>query len=140
MGTMQETILLVDDHRAVRRALRVVLERAGYGVLEAPSGERAVEIAREHGGAIHLLVTDVVMPGQDGFELAQIVRSLRPAVKVLFISGHLGDRLTARPVESMGSYLAKPFRAPDLRRALDELRAQNPAGRRLPAATRPSAE
>ncbi len=120
---MARTILLVDDHRSVRAALRTVLERAGHAVLEAPSGERAVEIARGHPGPIDLLLADVVMPGMDGFEVARRVRALRPGARALFMSGHLGNAWDEQAARSEGSFLPKPFAAADLRRALEEASA-----------------
>jgi two-component system, cell cycle sensor histidine kinase and response regulator CckA len=123
MSPMARTILLVDDHRSVRAALRTVLERAGHAVLEAPSGERAVEIATAHPGPIDLLLADVVMPGMDGFEVARRVRALRPGARALFMSGHLGNAWDKEVARSEGSFLPKPFAAADLRQALDEASA-----------------
>jgi two-component system cell cycle sensor histidine kinase/response regulator CckA len=118
---MVQTILLVDDHRSVRAAVKTVLERAGHAVLEAPSGERAVDIARGHPGPIDVLLADVVMPGMDGFEVARSVRALRPSARVLFISGHHGNAFAEDVAASRGSFLPKPFAAADLRQALDEV-------------------
>ena len=115
---MAQTILLVDDHRGVRAAVKAVLERAGHDVLVAPSGERAVELAKGHPGPIDVLLADVVMPGMDGFEVARSVRALRPRAQVLFMSGHLGSTF-ADVARSEGSFLPKPFAAADLRQALD---------------------
>jgi CheY-like chemotaxis protein len=120
---MAQTILLVDDHRSVRSALKTVLERAGHAVLEAPTGERAVEIARGHPGPIDLLLADVVMPGMDGFEVARSIRALRPGAKVLFMSGHLGNAHAEDVAASKGSFLPKPFAAADLREALEQASA-----------------
>jgi two-component system cell cycle sensor histidine kinase/response regulator CckA len=118
---MAQTILLVDDHRSVRAAVKTVLERAGHAVLEAPTGERAVEIAKSHPGPIDLLLADVVMPGMDGFEVARSVRALRPRAQVLFMSGHLGNAHAEGVAQSTGSFLPKPFAAAELRQALDEV-------------------
>ena len=116
---MTQTILLVDDHRSVRTAVKAVLERAGHDVLVAPSGERAVELAKGHPGPIDVLVADVVMPGMDGFEVARSVRELRPEAHILFMSGHLGSAFAEDVARSEGSFLPKPFAAADLRQALD---------------------
>jgi two-component system, cell cycle sensor histidine kinase and response regulator CckA len=121
--TVTQTILLVDDQRSVRAAVKTVLERAGHAVLEAPSGERAVEIARGHPGPIDLLLADVVMPGMNGFEVARSIRALRPGARVLFMSGHLQSGLAAEVAANEGSFLPKPFAAADLRQALDEASA-----------------
>lgn len=120
---MAQTILLVDDHRGVRTALKAVLERAGHAVLEAPNGERAVEIAERHPGHIDLLLADVVMPGIDGFEVARHIRALRPGARVLFMSGHLGSAYAGDLATSEGSFLPKPFAAADLRNALNKVSA-----------------
>jgi two-component system, cell cycle sensor histidine kinase and response regulator CckA len=117
---MPQTILLVDDHRSVRAAVRAVLERAGHAVLEAASGERAVEIAQAHPGPIDMLVADVVMPGMDGFEVARSVRTLRPGARVLFMSGHLGNAHAEDVARKRASFLPKPFAAADLREALEQ--------------------
>jgi two-component system, cell cycle sensor histidine kinase and response regulator CckA len=116
---MAQTILLVDDHRSVRTAVKAVLERAGHDVLVAPCGERAVELAKGHPGPIDVLVADVVMPGMDGFEVARSVREIRPAAQVLFMSGHLGSAYAEEVARSEGSFLPKPFAAADLRQALE---------------------
>ena len=120
---MAQTILLVDDHRSVRAAVKTVLERAGHAVLEAPSGERAVEIAKDHPGPIDLLLADVIMPGMDGFEVARNVRALRPSAHVLFMSGHVGNAYAEDVTVTEGSFLPKPFAAADLRDALDKVSA-----------------
>jgi two-component system, cell cycle sensor histidine kinase and response regulator CckA len=120
---MAQTILLVDDHRSVRTAVKAVLERAGHDVLVAPSGERAVKLAEDHPGPIDVLLADVVMPGMDGFEVARSVRTLRPSTRVLFMSGHLGAAYADRVALSEAAFLPKPFAAADLRQALDGVSA-----------------
>jgi two-component system cell cycle sensor histidine kinase/response regulator CckA len=139
---MAQTILLVDDHRSVRAAVKTVLERAGHAVLEAPSGERAVEIAKGHPGPIDLLLADVVMPGMDGFEVARNIRALRPRAQVLFMSGHLGNAHAEDMAKGMGAFLPKPCAAADLRQALDEVSAlqepRPPPDAAAGAFTRPS--
>jgi two-component system, cell cycle sensor histidine kinase and response regulator CckA len=120
---MAQTILLVDDHRSVRTAVKTVLERAGHDVLVAPTGERAVEIAKGHPGPIDVLLADVVMPGMDGFEVARSISALRPRARVLFMSGHLGSAYAEDAASSRGSFIPKPFAAADLRQALDEVSA-----------------
>jgi CheY-like chemotaxis protein len=109
---MAQTILLVDDHRSVRTAVKAVLERAGHDVLVAPSGERAVELAKGHPGPIDVLVADVVMPGMDGFEVARSVRRLRPRAQVLFMSGHLGGAFAETWPEARGRSSPNPSLQP----------------------------
>jgi PAS domain S-box-containing protein len=89
-----ETILLVEDDRAVRLLTRRLLENHGYKIYEAASGVEALESWRLHGPEIHLLLTDVVMPeGMSGRDLCQAIRQERPGLKVIFMSGYSGDLL-----------------------------------------------
>src|SRR5882672_976037 len=83
-----ETILLVEDEESLRGLTRSLLEESGYTVLEAELPEAATEIARRHRGTIHLLLTDMVMPGMNGRVLAANLASLKPEMKVLFMSGY----------------------------------------------------
>jgi two-component system cell cycle sensor histidine kinase/response regulator CckA len=108
-----ETILLVEDERAVRDLLRQVLQRYGYTVLEASYPEQALELSQRHEGPIHLLVTDVVMPMMSGLELAGETRAMRPSLRVLYMSGYT-DNVRDLPygVNAMSSFLQKPF-SPD---------------------------
>jgi signal transduction histidine kinase/ligand-binding sensor domain-containing protein/CheY-like chemotaxis protein len=106
-----ETILAVEDQAEVRTIVRESLARHGYAVLEAPSGERALGLLQDHPGPIHLLLTDVVMPGMNGQTLANKVEKLRPGTKVLFISGYAGGGIVEEGFspDSHTSYLQKPF-------------------------------
>jgi len=100
------TVLLVEDQPGVRALTRELLERNGYTVLEAPDG------AGRHGGPIDLLVTDVVMPGMGGRELAQRLRALRPETRVLFMSGYSSGAFASRgTLASDVELLEKPFTA-----------------------------
>jgi PAS domain S-box-containing protein len=83
-----ETILLVEDQSGIRDMLNEALKRAGYKILAAVDGEEAVRIAKDFDGAIHLVLTDLMMPNMGGRELASIVTRLRPETKVLYISGY----------------------------------------------------
>jgi two-component system, cell cycle sensor histidine kinase and response regulator CckA len=131
---MAQTILLVDDHRSVRTAVKAVLERAGHDVIVAPTGERAVELAKDHPGPIDVLLADVVMPGMDGFEVARSIREVRPGAQVLFMSGHLGSAYADEVARSKASFLPKPFAAAELRQALDGFSALEPRPPPDPAA------
>lgn len=82
-----ETILVVDDEAEMLAAVREMLEQTGYQILEAPNGERALQIASGHAGPIHLLLTDVMMPGMSGPDLAEQLGRQRPDTKVLYMSG-----------------------------------------------------
>jgi PAS domain S-box-containing protein len=102
-----ETVLLVEDEDAVRSLARAVLRRHGYTVLEARHGVDALRLAERHRDDIHLLLTDVVMPHMKGPELAERLASVRPKMKVLYMSGYV-DR-SAMPDFTSVSFLPKPF-------------------------------
>ena len=105
-----ETVLVVEDVAAVRAVTRQMLERQGYCVLEAANGATALSLARQHHSAIHLLVTDVVMPEVSGRELADQLVQLRPDMKVLFMSGYTDDAVVRHGILQEGiAYLQKPF-------------------------------
>jgi PAS domain S-box-containing protein len=105
-----ETVLVAEDEQRVRALTRRALERSGYTVLESADGEEAVRVAAAHPGEIHLLVTDVVMPGMRGGELARRLTAARPRMKVLYISGHADDAAILCGLrEEEVSYLEKPF-------------------------------
>jgi signal transduction histidine kinase/ActR/RegA family two-component response regulator len=119
-----ETVLLVEDAQSVRIVIRDYLKNGGYFVLEAETFEEALEFAQKHRGPIHLLLTDVVMPGMGGAELARQIRAVRPDIKVLYMSGY-PPRAAGRDegLEEGAPFLQKPFTSEDLlwsvRRALD---------------------
>jgi PAS domain S-box-containing protein len=105
-----ETVLLVEDEDGVRALTRCVLTGCGYTVLEAAEGDEAVRAAAGHTGPIHLLVSDVVMPGPGGRAVADRVAELRPGVRVLFVSGYTDDVVVRHGVLQEGvSFLQKPF-------------------------------
>ena len=103
-----ETVLVVEDERAVRRAVVEVLESLGYRVLEAGDAEAARAIAREHRGPIHLLLTDVVMPARGGRELAFELAAERPTLVTLFMSGYAPPGGSG-PAIGAADLLEKPF-------------------------------
>src|SRR5260370_26748146 len=86
-----ETILVVDDEALVRSLARDILLGAGYRVLEAEDGERALRVAEEYPGAIDVLLTDVVLPGINGKEFAARLTALRPDTKMIFMSGRAAE-------------------------------------------------
>ena len=106
-----ETILLVEDEPAVRELVATALGDRGYRILTAANADEALLLEREHTGPIDLLITDVVMHGVRGPELARQIRDRRPAVRVLFMSGYPDDALGKRGVLDSGTaFLQKPFR------------------------------
>lgn len=105
-----ETILLVEDDPVLLEMTEIMLRQLHYTVLTAPNPSAALSLAREHRGPIDLLMTDVVMPEMNGKELALKVRSYRPDIKVLFMSGHTADVIGRHGVLDPGvSFLQKPF-------------------------------
>jgi CheY-like chemotaxis protein len=114
-GSGSETLLLVEDHPEVLRLTRAMLRQRGYRLLEAATGAEALAVAAAHAGPIDALVTDVVMPGMNGRELAARLLQLRPDVKVLYTSGYAGGAIGSQGVLEPGiAYLAKPFTAAQL--------------------------
>jgi PAS domain S-box-containing protein len=105
----QETVLLVEDEPMILRMAAAVLTRQGHAVLAAASPAQALRLAQEHAGAIHLVVTDVVMPHMNGRDLVEEVQRLHPAIKHLFISGYTGDVLAHHGVHGGKPFLQKPF-------------------------------
>jgi two-component system cell cycle sensor histidine kinase/response regulator CckA len=105
-----ETILLAEDDPAVREMTRLILSRRGYTVLACPGGKEALDLGAEQLGGVRLLVSDVVMPGMNGRELAQRLREGNPGMKVLLISGYT-DELSARQgfLEEGIHFLPKPY-------------------------------
>jgi two-component system cell cycle sensor histidine kinase/response regulator CckA len=105
-----ETILVVDDEALVRSLARDILLGAGYRVLEAEDGERALRVAEEYPGAIDVLLTDVVLPGINGKELAARLTALRPDTKMIFMSGRAAEVVSETGVLiPVDTFLAKPF-------------------------------
>jgi two-component system cell cycle sensor histidine kinase/response regulator CckA len=105
-----ETVLLVEDEDAVRSLIRIVLQGAGYRVLEASDGGEAVAVAGRHEGPIHLLLSDVVMPVLGGRELAERLLTLHPEMKVLFQSGYTDDAVVRHGVlQEKVHFLQKPY-------------------------------
>jgi CheY-like chemotaxis protein len=117
-----ETILLAEDEDQVRSLACAILARHGYRVLEAHSGDEALEIVAKHSGSIDLVVTDVVMPGQTGPQLTQRLTRLRPATKVLFMSGYPDNSIVHHGVLDRGvSFLPKPLTPDAVLRKVREL-------------------
>jgi CheY-like chemotaxis protein len=105
-----ETILVVDDEAQVRTLARDILLGAGYQVLEAEDGEQALRVAEDHQGAIHVLLTDIMMPGINGKEMADRFLVVRPDTKPIFMSGRAAEVISdAGVLIPVDAFLAKPF-------------------------------
>ena len=114
-----ETILLVEDEPSVRTLVRDELRKLGYRVVEAKNGVEACLLATQQAGSLHLLLTDVVMPGMGGRELAQHLSVIKPDLRTLFISGYTDDiGIMAGQEEGTSSFLQKPFTPEVLARAV----------------------
>jgi two-component system cell cycle sensor histidine kinase/response regulator CckA len=123
-----ETVLLVEDEDAVRMLTRIVLEESGYTVLEAADGAEALKAAGAHAGPIHLLISDVVMPGAGGPEVAARLLARRPGLKVLFLSGYTDDAVVRHGIlQDKVNFLQKPFSVAALARKVREV-LDGPAG------------
>jgi CheY-like chemotaxis protein len=110
-----ETILLVEDETVVRQLVAEILETTGYTVLQAGDGPSALELLRRHAEPVELLVTDVVMPGMSGPEVAKAVTAMRPGMQVLYTSGYTDQAIGHHGVLEPGiAFLQKPFSADDL--------------------------
>jgi len=117
-----ETILLVEDEVSIRTLARKVLESEGYRVIEAKGGPDALERARGSGDPIHLLVTDLVMPGMAGTELASRLLESRPELRVLYMSGYSDDAVVRHGLlEHHHHFLPKPFTPQVLQRKVREV-------------------
>jgi two-component system cell cycle sensor histidine kinase/response regulator CckA len=106
-----ETILVVDDDADVLSLATDILKIASYTVLSAQDPLEALKIVRTHAEPIHLLLTDIVMPNMTGLQLAEEVRTIRPEIKILFMSSHRTDEIEEYRVRlaSKGLFLDKPF-------------------------------
>ncbi len=133
-----ETILVVEDEANLRYLARQFLEKQGYRVIEAADGAVALQIAVAHEGIIHLLLTDVIMPGMNGRELAQRISEIRPNTKVLYMSGYTENVIGRNGTLDAGiRLLQKPFTLRDLNARVREVLASNPFPREvaMPART-----
>jgi two-component system, cell cycle sensor histidine kinase and response regulator CckA len=111
----QETILVVEDEPAILDLSQIMLEQQGYQVLAAATPGEAIRLAEEHPGAIHLLITDVVMPEMNGRDLAKKILSCYPGIRRLFMSGYTADMIAHQGVLDEGVwFIQKPFSRKDL--------------------------
>jgi two-component system, cell cycle sensor histidine kinase and response regulator CckA len=122
-----ETILFAEDDASVRELVRDELRKLGYRVLEAKDGLEACMVATQHMGSLQLLLTDVVMPGMSGKELAQHLRVIKPELKLLFVSGYTDD-VGLGAGDQASTYLQKPFTPEAVAKAVRELLDAQAAG------------
>ena len=116
-----ETVLVVEDQPEVRRLTLIMLGQHGYHLLEASNGAEALEVCAGYPGPIHLLLTDIVMPGMNGRELAARLQAVRPSLRVMYTSGYTADVIGREGVLDPGvTYLAKPFTTVELMTKLRE--------------------
>jgi two-component system sensor histidine kinase EvgS len=108
-------VLFVEDEQAILRLGTRILKRLGYTMLNAETPAEALHLAETHPGEIHLLITDVVMPGMNGWELARKLSAIRPKVKCLYISGYTADVIAKHGILEENLHFAqKPFTVSEL--------------------------
>ena len=106
----KETLLLVEDDPAVRAVAKTCLEEYGYRILEAGSASDAIGICRKPTGPIHLMITDVILPGMDGKTLSDEIRKVRPDIKILFMSGYSSDIMVEKGLDTAEfPFMPKPI-------------------------------
>jgi CheY-like chemotaxis protein len=129
--TKSALVLLVEDEERLRSPLVRGLRRSGYTVLEAESGPQALEVAEFHEGPIDLVLTDVLMPGMSGRDLASRLRVRRPGLKVLYMSGHTQNEIRYQGVQEEGlAFLNKPFTIQKLLSTISHVLGTWDAGRK----------
>ncbi len=129
--TGQDTILLVEDEEAVRSFAARALRMRGYNVLEAPGGEEALAIVQARGGAIDLLITDVVMPNMDGPTLVKNIRRIKPSLAVIFMSGYAEEAFRRNEQNAADlHFLPKPFGLKQLAAKVKEVLSGAPVPRK----------
>ena len=123
-GSLQgaETVLLVEDEPSLRELAREFLESSGYRVLEAGDGAKAIALAEQHRGPIHLLLTDVIMPGMNGHQLAERLASRCPEMRVIYTSGYTDNVIVHHGVLQPGTaFIEKPYMREALLRKIREV-------------------
>jgi two-component system cell cycle sensor histidine kinase/response regulator CckA len=119
------TVLLVEDNASLLHTTCEVLESAGYRVLKTRNAAEAISTFRQFQSIVRLLLTDVVLPGQNGRDLANELRSIRPNLKIIFISGYPENVITRHGIQEDGmSYLPKPFSLQSLTRKVRQVLEQ----------------
>ncbi len=128
-GRQRQTILLVEDEKMIRRVMSEVLEREGYRVLACADPREGIDVCQQYGGQIDLLLTDVVMPGMNGREMANQILKILPKLRVVFMSGYTENVLMHEgQTEPQIEYLQKPFKLETLTRKLAKVLGNSGAG------------
>ena len=129
MSLAGRTVLIAEDEPGILRFMRRTLEQAGCRVIAGATAEEALQAVEQSGATPDLLVSDIVMPGLSGVELAARVRSRHPGLAVLFASAYTSDALKEQGIASLGAYLLqKPFTGPELLEQVARTLAQRSAG------------
>ena len=117
-----ETVLLVEDAPVIRRLAREIMSRAGYTVIEAADAGQALSLAATHAGPLDMLVTDLIMPGPSGVDLAEQLKAIRDDVRVLFMSGYTDNAIVRNGLLAEGAaFLQKPFTPEELLRKVRQV-------------------
>ena len=119
--TGTETLLVVEDETAVRNLVASALRHDGYQLLLASSAEEALKLVEAHTGTIDLLLTDAIMPGKSGLELANMMVAKQPGLPVIVMSGYTEENLSISGLTERPALLQKPFTPRDLRRRIREV-------------------
>jgi CheY-like chemotaxis protein len=136
-SSLGETILVVDDVESIRHMVCTLLSQAGYTCLEAKDGAEALRLVKRI-GRLTLVLTDMLMPNMDGYEMACHIATLRPEVRIIFMSGYTGDAVVRQLDPGPSVFLAKPFTGAAL---MDTVRAAlDGPWRGLPEIRRPGPE
>jgi CheY-like chemotaxis protein len=116
-----ETVLLVEDEPALLQLSKSIVQELGYTALAADTPRKAIELAREHSGRIDLLITDVIMPGMNGRDLARSILAIHPDIRWLFMSGYTADAIARHGILEQGMhFVQKPFSVNDLAQKIRE--------------------
>ena len=123
-----ETVLVVEDSDGVRALVREALEQAGYAVIAVPDAEQGQQLLAQYSGTVHLLLTDLVLPGMNGREFARVATAARPGLRVLYMSGYPSDTVGIAGCLDPGvAFIAKPFTAAAIAARVREV-LDDPAG------------
>lgn len=127
LSSRKPTILVVDDEKAVRDLVQLMLEQEGFTVFAAEGGKAAIKIASDAEVLIDILVTDILMPGMNGRDLANSICSIKPFLKVIFISAYTAELLFTHNLRPPGSdFLKKPFNKEALLDRISRVWASSP--------------